>query len=105
MFPFCFAAIPGVAGLKMAPWYLERDTALDLLEQLLGSLLVGATVSTQLRLRSSNFTGIGLIAIWLLSPLGCQAILRILSTLEHPMVLNVFYTNIRASNFAGCHIL
>lgn len=43
MFPFCFAAIPGVAGLKMPPWYLERDTALVPLEQLLGSLLVGAT--------------------------------------------------------------
>ena len=45
----------------MASWYLVRDTAFCLLEQLLGSLLVGATISTQLRLRSFNITGEGLL--------------------------------------------
>ncbi len=89
---------PGAAGLKMA------DTAFGLLEQFLGSLLLGATLSTQLRLRSSNFTGIGLFAIWLFSPIGGQAILKILSTLDHPTVLNVSYTNTRAPNFAGYNI-
>lgn len=41
---------------------------------------MGGTIVTQFRLRTISIVGFGLTLVWLLSPLGSQSVLRILST-------------------------
>lgn len=50
------------------------------LEQLLGSRTVFATLYTQFRLLHSATTGLALVMLWILSPLGGQSALQILQT-------------------------
>lgn len=49
-------------------------------EQFIGSQSVFGAIYTQLRLQLVDVTGIALILLWLISPLGGQASLRLLST-------------------------
>ena len=56
----------------MAAWNLHHDMSLDMLEQLMGSATVFGTVMTQVRL-GINRLGLGLIALWVLSPIGGQS--------------------------------
>ena len=50
----------------------------------MGSLTIFGTVELQFLLRTFDILGIGLIALWALSPLGGQASLRLLGTGQHP---------------------
>lgn len=52
---------------------------------MLGSRTFGGTIVTQISLGTVNFVGIGLVLIWVLSPLGTQAILRVLETRPEPI--------------------
>ena len=54
------------------------------LEQLMGSLTIFGTVELQFLLRTFDLLGIGLIALWALSPLGGQASLRLLGLGKQP---------------------
>jgi hypothetical protein len=103
LFPLIFSVVVGRALVKLASWKLERGAALGLLEQLMGSRTVGGTIATQFRLYSLSLVAIGLISLWLLSPLGSQAVLRILSTTTKPITStgNVTYVNTRQPSFSG----
>lgn len=72
---------------------------MGMLEQLLGSRSVGSAVATQLQLHAFNLLGISLLIVWAFSPLGSQAILRVLSSSLEPRVSTstiVNYDNLHA---------
>ena len=62
----------------IALWRLELGERMKVLDQLLGSTSIFATVVTQLKFRNIGFVGAGLIILWALSPIGGQASLRVL---------------------------
>ena len=64
----------------IATWLFARGATVERLEQIFGSTTVFGTFKTQYKLRAYNTLGIGLVLIWILSPLGSQAILRLLDT-------------------------
>lgn len=78
VFPILFAAIVGQAMHAIALWRLELGERMKVLDQLLGSTSIFATVVTQLKFRNIGFVGAGLIILWALSPIGGQASLRVL---------------------------
>ncbi|KAK0379542.1 hypothetical protein CLIM01_03116 [Colletotrichum limetticola] len=78
LFPISFALVVGRFVAELARWKLESGTSIGLLEQLIGSRTVGSTVQTIWQLRAVNVLGAGLLIIWTFSPLGAQAILRML---------------------------
>lgn len=78
IFPILFAAIVGQAMHAIALWRLEHGERMKILDQLLGSTSIFATVVTQLKFRNIGFVGAGLIILWALSPIGGQASLRVL---------------------------
>src|SRR5690349_5066834 len=97
IFPLLFSVVVGRAAIKLATWKLERGTTLGLLESLIGSRTVGGTILTQIRLWPLTFLGLGLILIWLMSPMGSQAALRML-VIENENVessSNITYSNLR----------
>lgn len=102
-FPLFFSFIVGRATIKIASWKLERGTTLGLLESLMGSRTVGGTFVTSLRLWPLTFLGLGLIALWSLSPLGSQAILRMVSTTNTvmPASPNLAYISTRQPSYSG----
>ncbi|KAH6680254.1 hypothetical protein B0J14DRAFT_260921, partial [Halenospora varia] len=103
IFPLLFSVVVGRAAIKLATWKLERGTTLGLLESLIGSRTVGGTILTQIRLWPLTFLGLGLILIWLMSPMGSQAALRML-VIENENVessSNITYSNLRQSSYAG----
>ena len=53
---------------------------MDMLEQIMGSRSVGATVATLVQLRAVNLLSVLLLLVWALSSLGSQSILRVLET-------------------------
>lgn len=75
----------------------------------MGSLSIGATVSTQFSLRSFNILGNLLILLWALSPAGGQALLRLLSTELQPVPssVNILYfdTDGDVTMFVGTNFL
>ncbi|KAM0342916.1 hypothetical protein ACHAPU_009120 [Fusarium lateritium] len=80
LFPLAFASIVGRLVSEIAKWKLEQGSTIGTLEQLLGSRTVGSTVITQIQLHTINSLTFGLFFIWTFSPLGAQAILRVLDT-------------------------
>ena len=70
----------------IAAWAIERGAEIVMLEQLLGSRAIGSTLVTQLRLKSFNLNGLLLILLWMLSPFGGQASLRIPSLRSSPSI-------------------
>ncbi|CAG9990255.1 unnamed protein product, partial [Clonostachys byssicola] len=77
LFPILFAAITGRFMTQFARWKLEEGASIGSLEQLLGSRTVGGAVLTQYHLRAFNFLGFGILILWAISPVGSQAILRL----------------------------
>ncbi|PVH89539.1 hypothetical protein DL98DRAFT_647287 [Cadophora sp. DSE1049] len=80
LFPLSFSVVVGRAMIKVASWKLEKGASLGLLERLVGSRTVGGSIITQARIRSITLVSCGLVFLWLLSPLGSQSVLRILTT-------------------------
>jgi len=83
--------------VQVASFSLEHGSTLGLLERLMGSRTFFSTITTQIQLRPFNVLAICLILVWLLSPLGSQAILRSLtveltSTTQNS---NTTYFNVR----------
>lgn len=84
LFSILFAATFARVLRTMTLWLLEKGSKISILDQLVGSLSVSSTVVTQFyagirRSFASYFIGFNLIILWLLSPLGSQALLRISS--------------------------
>jgi hypothetical protein len=89
--------------VKVASWKVERGSTVGSLERLMGSRTVGGTIITQIRLWRSSAFGLGLILLWLLSPLGGQTVLRILSTTSTQTTSSATtnYLNSRQQVYAG----
>ncbi|KAI9819460.1 MAG: hypothetical protein M1827_006908 [Pycnora praestabilis] len=85
IFPIIFALVIGRTIRKIAAWKLERGARLHSLEQLMGSLTVGSTVTTQISLVCLNVLALLLIITWSLSPLGSQASLQVISVQQVPV--------------------
>src|SRR5205823_13297188 len=64
----------------MASYFAFKGTRVITLERLLGSMSIVSTIWTQYKLGPVNIISCLLILLWSFSPLGGQAILRILST-------------------------
>ena len=59
---------------------MQQGTTIGQVEQLLGSNTISGAIFTQIKLRALNLTAIGIILLWVLSPLGSQAVLRVVYT-------------------------
>ncbi|TDZ32344.1 hypothetical protein C8035_v012480 [Colletotrichum spinosum] len=79
-FPIIFAAVIGRLMSAVARWKLENGTSMQSLEQLMGSRTVGATLRTLVEFRIANIITLAMLFIWAFSPLGSQAVLRVLDT-------------------------
>ncbi|KAL2680622.1 hypothetical protein Neosp_008224 [[Neocosmospora] mangrovei] len=88
LFPIIFASTVGRFVYEVARWKLEQGVTLGTLEQLLGSQTVGSTVLTHAKLCIMNPLGVGLLFIWIFSPLGGQSLLRILGSNLESVVQN-----------------
>jgi hypothetical protein len=85
-----FSAIIGRFLTSIAAWRLERGVDVASVEYLLGSRTVFGVVSTPLRLRFLHYALPLLVMLWILSPLGGQASLRVIHTC--PVYSNVTST-------------
>ncbi|KAE8153079.1 hypothetical protein BDV25DRAFT_45282 [Aspergillus avenaceus] len=79
-FPILFAAVTGRMTRAVATWRLERGAPLGTLEQLFWSNTIMSAITTQIFMKSFNLLGLGMIALWALSPLGGQSSLHIIDT-------------------------
>lgn len=93
VFPIAFTAIIGRLTYQVGRYNLERGTTVGFLEQMLGSRTFGGAILTQITLGTFNLLGVGLVALWVFSPLGTQALLRTLYTgmVEDIVPLNITY--------------
>ncbi|CZR66059.1 uncharacterized protein PAC_15960 [Phialocephala subalpina] len=103
LFPLVFSVVVGRTMIKIASWKVEHGTNIGFLERLLGSRTVGGTIITAIGLRSVTIGSLVLVLLWLLSPLGSQAVLRILSTTNSSVTgsANTTYINARQQSYAG----
>ncbi|KAF7504992.1 hypothetical protein GJ744_001513 [Endocarpon pusillum] len=75
-----FFAIIAVRGTEMiSSWLTARGATIGLLEQLFGSTNLIGTIKTQIMLRDFNLIALAMMALWALSPLGGQGILRLVT--------------------------
>ncbi|KAL6355642.1 hypothetical protein LRP88_11245 [Fusarium phalaenopsidis] len=79
-FPIIFAAIMGRLMYQLSRWMLERGATMVTLEQLMGSRTLGAAFLTQAELGAFNLVGLVIVFTWIWSPLGGQALLRMLDS-------------------------
>ncbi|KAF4556410.1 Hypothetical protein D9617_1g082870 [Elsinoe fawcettii] len=93
IFPLLFAAIVAPSLKVFARYVSERSSQkLGLLELLVGCRTVLSTLECQLLLGRLTATGVCLLLLWILSPLGGQASLRLLhlgealTNIERPML-------------------
>ena len=89
IFPIIFAILLARAIRKLAAWKLENGSSLESLEQLMGSVTTGGTLSTIYTLRSYNFLAAGLVAVWALSPIGGRASLFLIHTELEPVFSDI----------------
>ncbi|KAH7253373.1 hypothetical protein B0J15DRAFT_536315 [Fusarium solani] len=64
----------------LSRWMLERGATMVTLEQLMGSRTLGAAFLTQAELGAFNLVGLVIVFTWIWSPLGGQALLRMLDS-------------------------
>ncbi|KAH3919091.1 hypothetical protein HBH56_028680 [Parastagonospora nodorum] len=80
IFPVIFAALMGRFFRSLGVYLAERGTTLGRLEQLFGCQSVFTALERQITLRYWSIVGVFTVLIWLLSPVGGQSALRLLST-------------------------
>ncbi|KZM20786.1 hypothetical protein ST47_g8099 [Ascochyta rabiei] len=80
IFPIVYAAILGKVLRRIGLFKAERSSTIGTLEQLIGSQSFFASIERQFGMRRISFLGVAIIAAWLLSPVGGQSSLRLLST-------------------------
>lgn len=79
IFPIIFAALMGRCFRYIGLFRAERGISLGRLEQLIGCQSLFTALERQIVLRSSSILGLMMTLVWLLSPLGGQSALRLLS--------------------------
>ncbi|KAL6810536.1 hypothetical protein V8C40DRAFT_284136 [Trichoderma camerunense] len=80
IFPIVFAAVVGRAIKTFTAWRLEHVTRLAFVEQMMGSLTLGGALLTTYSLQALNIIAAILAIIWVMSPLGSQAALLMITT-------------------------
>jgi hypothetical protein len=91
----------------IATWFTARGARIELLEQLFGSTSVVGTANTIYKLRPYNLVAVALVSMWALSPVGSQAILRLLeagnrsSSAQGPVYFISSSITSNASEFLG----
>jgi hypothetical protein len=78
IFPLIFAALMGRFFRHLGVYLAERGTTLGRLEQLIGCQSVFTALERQVTLRYWSVVGLFSVLVWLLSPVGGQAALRLL---------------------------
>lgn len=91
LFPMVFAFITSRLLFQIARQRLERGSTLETLEQLMGSRTLGSTLETHAELQIVNLAAVGLFIMWAFSPLGGQALLRVLYKTTTPMETKMRY--------------
>jgi hypothetical protein len=76
VFPILFASIVGRASYSILQWRLEKGDQIGMLDSLAASTSLTSTFMSQFQLRIISATGLILLAIWAVSPLGGQASIR-----------------------------
>ncbi|CAH0042951.1 unnamed protein product [Clonostachys rhizophaga] len=79
LFPIIFAGIVGHFFRALGLYWAERGIKIGVLERLIGSQSLFATLERQILLQDQYALGLAMILVWALSPLGGQAALRLLS--------------------------
>jgi len=99
--PIAFAFIVGRAIRNYAHWRLQEGEKIGRLDFLYGSTTVTTTLSTMIDLRRFGPLELLLAVIWAFSPLGGQAILRVLSfgTTPIPSSTHLQYVNVTNTTF------
>ncbi|KAJ8114504.1 hypothetical protein OPT61_g3640 [Boeremia exigua] len=80
IFPIVYAAILGKMLRRLALFKAERNATLGTIERLVGCQSLFSTFERQFAFRRMDLLGVSLLVAWLLSPLGGQSSLRLLST-------------------------
>ncbi|OCK84634.1 hypothetical protein K432DRAFT_422421 [Lepidopterella palustris CBS 459.81] len=95
IFPIIFAALMGRCFRSIGLYRAERGISLIRLEQLIGCQSLFAALERLFALRAFSLVGIIMTLVWLLSPLGGQAALRLMSTAPDMVQTNgtVYFLN------------
>jgi hypothetical protein len=98
-----FAVICGRGIKNIATWWFTKGARIQFLEQMLGSRSIASTLTTQYKLKAYGPVAATLIVIWALSPVGAQAILRLLDTAirSNSSQGSVYYINSNSSGRAS----
>ena len=72
---------------NIALWAAERGEKLGVLEQLMGSVSIFGTFTAQISLWRGNIVSAVLVPLWMLSPLGGQAALRLMGVRLHGVTI------------------
>ncbi|KAF6814806.1 hypothetical protein CSOJ01_03817 [Colletotrichum sojae] len=102
LFPILFASIAGRLLSETARWKLEKGSSIGTLEQLMGSRTFGSAAQNLVQFRTS--LGLGLLALWVFSPLGAQAILRMLTERDHTYITHTnvsYFDNLKPPQFTS----
>ena len=84
MFPVIFAGIVGRTMKLVATWKLQKGATFGRVEQLLASNTVFNAVTAQVQLRAFDLAGLFIVFLWMLSPIGSQAALRVVYSASTP---------------------
>ena len=76
IYPILFASVVGRATHAILLWRFEKGERISTLDILAGSTSLTSTVASQFHLRTVSYVGLGLVAIWMLSPVGGQSSFR-----------------------------
>lgn len=79
VFPILFATVAGRATRSFLSWRIEKGERLGFLDLLANCTSVVNSLVAQFSLRTYSIAGITLAILWLLSPVGGQASLRMMS--------------------------
>ena len=103
LFPIIFAAVVGRLMKVSALWKCERGSTLGILEQLHGSQNLLAALERAILLPGLGILSIGVVLLWMLSPIGGQSSLRVLSLSTHatPSTAEIYYFNTTGDDAYG----
>ncbi|KAJ4992953.1 hypothetical protein SVAN01_01657 [Stagonosporopsis vannaccii] len=80
IFPILYAAILGKMLRRVGLYQAERSATIGTVERLIGCQSVFTAIERQIALRRFDLLGVAILLAWLLSPIGGQTSLRMLST-------------------------
>ncbi|KAI0104526.1 hypothetical protein F4814DRAFT_430969 [Daldinia grandis] len=103
IFPVLYTFVVGSAIRSFALWRLQEGSKTGFLDLILGSTSLGNTVATQFERRFRHLMVLGtcILGIWLFSPLGGQATLRIIEYKDIQIVLQqeIGYLDLTRASF------